>query len=82
MDIDPATIDINVHPTKTEIKFEDERTVYAVIRSAVKQALGAHQVMPTLDFSLDVNFQENWTANPQTSLDVDREYSYKTYNTP
>uniref|UniRef100_UPI004048733C DNA mismatch repair endonuclease MutL n=1 Tax=Algoriphagus sp. TaxID=1872435 RepID=UPI004048733C len=82
LDIDPATIDINVHPTKTEIKFEDERTVYAVIRSAVKQALGAHQVMPTLDFSLDVNFQENWTANPQTSLDVDREYSYKTYNTP
>jgi DNA mismatch repair protein MutL len=82
LEIDPATIDINVHPTKTEIKFEDERTVYAVIRSAVKQALGAHQVMPALDFSMDVNFQENWTKNPQVSLDVDREYSYKTYNTP
>jgi len=82
LDIDPATIDINVHPTKTEIKFEDERTVYAIIRSAVKQALGAHQVMPTLDFSMDVNFQENWTKNPQNSIEVDREYSYKTYNTP
>jgi DNA mismatch repair protein MutL len=82
LEIDPAQIDINVHPTKTEIKFEDERTVYGVIRSAVKQALGAHHVMPTLDFSLDVNFQENWTSNPETKVQVDREYSYKTFNTP
>ncbi len=82
LEIDPAQIDINVHPTKTEIKFEDERTVYAVIRSAVKQALGAHHVMPSLDFSLDVNFQQNWTNNPETKVQVDREYSYKTYNTP
>ncbi len=82
LDIDPAHIDINVHPTKTEIKFDDERTVYAVIRSAVKQALGAHHVMPSLDFSLDVNYQENWTKNPETKAQVDREYSYKTFNTP
>lgn len=82
LDIDPAHIDINVHPTKTEIKFDDERTVYAVIRSAVKQALGAHHVMPALDFSLDVNYQENWTNNPDTKVQVDREYSYKTFNTP
>ncbi|MBA4301695.1 MAG: DNA mismatch repair protein MutL [Cyclobacterium sp.] len=82
LDIDPAHIDINVHPTKTEIKFDDERTVYAVIRSAVKQALGAHHVMPALDFSLDVNFQENWASNPDTKVQVDREYSYKTFNTP
>ncbi|MBC6366421.1 DNA mismatch repair endonuclease MutL [Algoriphagus sp. AK58] len=82
LEIDPAHIDINVHPTKTEIKFDDERTVYAVIRSAVKQALGAHHVMPALDFSVDVNFQENWTKNPDTAVQVDREYSYKTFNTP
>lgn len=82
LEIDPAHIDINVHPTKTEIKFDDERTVYAVIRSAVKQALGAHHVMPAIDFSIDVNFQENWTANPETKIQVDREYSYKTFNTP
>ncbi len=82
LDIDPAHIDINVHPTKTEIKFEDERTIYAVIRSAVKQALGAHHVTPSLDFSLDVNFQENWTNSPETKVQVDREYSYKTFNTP
>ncbi|GMQ25918.1 DNA mismatch repair endonuclease MutL [Algoriphagus sp. oki45] len=82
LEIDPAHIDINVHPTKTEIKFDDERTVYAVIRSAVKQALGAHHVAPSLDFSLDVNFQENWNKDPEKKLQVDREYSYKTFNTP
>ena len=82
LEIDPALIDINVHPTKTEIKFEDERTVYGVIRSAVKQALGAHHVMPTLDFSMDINFQDTWTKNPDAATQVDREYSYKTFNTP
>ena len=82
LEIDPAHIDINVHPTKTEIKFDDERTVYAVIRSAVKQSLGAHHITPAIDFSVDVNFQENWTKNPDTKIEVDREYSYKTFNTP
>ncbi|MTI30770.1 DNA mismatch repair endonuclease MutL [Xanthovirga aplysinae] len=55
--IDPRHIDINVHPTKTEIKFEDERTIYAIVRAAVKQALGVHNLMPSLDFDQDVNFQ-------------------------
>lgn len=57
LEIDPKHIDINVHPTKTEIKFDDERTVYGIIRSAVKQALGAHNVTPSLDFSADTNFE-------------------------
>ncbi|MDN5204084.1 DNA mismatch repair endonuclease MutL [Fulvivirgaceae bacterium BMA10] len=57
IEIDPKHIDINVHPTKTEIKFEDERTMYAIIRSAVKQALGTHNITPTLDFEQDANFQ-------------------------
>ncbi|EAZ81401.1 DNA mismatch repair endonuclease MutL [Algoriphagus machipongonensis] len=82
LEIDPSHIDINVHPTKTEIKFDDERTVYAVIRSAVKQALGAHHVVPSLDFSFDVNYTENWDKNPEKKEQVDREYSYKSYNTP
>lgn len=50
LDIDPARIDINVHPTKQEIKFEDERIIYAYLRSAVKRALGHHSLTPTLDF--------------------------------
>ena len=56
IDIEPARIDINVHPTKTEIKFEDERVIYAVMRSAVKKALGTHNVTPSIDFEQDINF--------------------------
>ena len=55
IDIDPRHIDVNVHPTKTEIKFDDERAVYAVVRSAVRQAIGAHNLTPTIDFDADVN---------------------------
>ena len=56
LELDPKSIDINVHPTKTEIKFEDEKTVYAIVRSAVKQSLGLHNMAPSLDFAGDVNF--------------------------
>lgn len=56
IEIEPDRIDINVHPTKTEIKFEDEKTVYAIVHAAVKKALGAHSIAPSLDFDSDVNF--------------------------
>src|SRR6185436_717025 len=55
MEIDPKHIDVNVHPTKTEIKFDDERAVYAVVRSSVRQSLGSHNLTPALDYSADVN---------------------------
>jgi DNA mismatch repair protein MutL len=55
IEIDPKHIDVNVHPTKTEIKFDDERAVYAVVRAAVRQALGAHNLAPTIDFHEDIN---------------------------
>ena len=48
--LDPAFIDINIHPTKTEIKFRDERLVYAIIHAAVRRALGRHNITPSLDF--------------------------------
>jgi len=57
VDIDPKHVDINVHPTKTEVKFDDERLIYGIVKSAVKQALGAHNVSPSLDFGFDVNFE-------------------------
>ncbi|WP_303312052.1 DNA mismatch repair endonuclease MutL [Hymenobacter sp. BT730] len=56
LELDPKAIDINVHPTKTEIKFEDEKTVYAIVRAAVKQSLGLHNMAPSLDFDGNVNF--------------------------
>ncbi|MCV9387074.1 DNA mismatch repair endonuclease MutL [Reichenbachiella ulvae] len=64
IEMDPSKIDINVHPTKTEIKFEDERSVYGIIKSAVKQALGTHNVTPSLDFDMDVNF-ENFAVHTE-----------------
>ncbi len=65
--IDPRHVDVNVHPTKTEIKFDDERTVYGVIRAAVRQALATHNVMPSLDFDSDVNFTRFKTASAPVS---------------
>jgi DNA mismatch repair protein MutL len=55
LEIDPKHIDINIHPTKTEIKFDDEKTVYAILRSAASQALGVYQVSPSIDFEADIN---------------------------
>ncbi len=56
IDIDPSKIDVNIHPTKTEIKFEDERSVYAIVRSAIKRSLGQYSVSPTLDFDQEKTF--------------------------
>src|SRR5690606_12050081 len=56
IDIDPAKIDINVHPTKTEIKYQDDRSIYAIIRSAVKRSLGRYNITPTLDFDQETGF--------------------------
>lgn len=55
IEIDPKHIDVNVHPTKTEIKFDDERAVYAVVLSSVRQAIGTHNLTPAIDFDADVN---------------------------
>ncbi|MFK7048979.1 DNA mismatch repair endonuclease MutL [Flavobacterium columnare] len=55
LDVPPHTIDINIHPTKTEIKFDDEQALYAIIRSAVKHSLGQFNVAPILDFERDAN---------------------------
>ena len=57
IDLDPAQVDINVHPTKQEIKFEDEKIVYAFVQSAVKHALAQFSITPTLDFELDAGIQ-------------------------
>ncbi len=58
IDLDPAVVDVNVHPTKQEIKFEDEKIVYAFVQSAVKHSLAQFSVTPTLDFDLDASIQQ------------------------
>ena len=57
IDLDPVQVDVNVHPTKQEIKFDDEKIVYAFVQAAVKHALAQFSITPTLDFDLDPNIQ-------------------------
>lgn len=56
LDVDPKTIDINIHPTKTEVKFEDERSLYAILRSSIKKSLGQYNISPVLDFDQEQSF--------------------------
>jgi DNA mismatch repair protein MutL len=53
MEVDPQTIDVNIHPTKTEINFQDIKSIYAILNSAVKQAIGKFNLSPTLDFETE-----------------------------
>lgn len=77
LDVDPNFIDINIHPTKTEIKFEDERSVYAILRSAVKQSLGKYNIAPTIDFDQETSMdipplpKNKQVFQPQISFNQD-----------
>ena len=77
--VDPQTIDINIHPTKTEIKFDDEHTLYAILRSAVKHSLGQFNIAPVLDFDRDANLDTPYdlkpTPNKTPSIEVDRSFN-------
>jgi len=53
LELPPSLIDVNIHPTKTEVKFQDERTIYAMVRSAVRRALGVYNISPALDFEIE-----------------------------
>jgi len=64
IEIDPAKIDINVHPTKTEIKYQDEQTIYAIVRSAVKRSLGRYNITPSLDFDQENSIEHLVTPKP------------------
>jgi len=71
IDIDPRRIDINVHPTKQEIKFEDERLVYNYLRVSVRHALGQYNVMPSLDFEQDPTFSQPAPIRPSREASTD-----------
>lgn len=70
LDVPPHTIDINIHPTKTEIKFDDDQAMYAILRSSIKHSLGQFNVAPILDFERDA------------SLDIPYDYKEKERETP
>ncbi len=77
LEVDPKSIDINIHPTKTEIKFDDEHALYAILKSAIKHSLGQFNVAPILDFDRDseldtpYNYQNKEASTPQIEVDKD-----------
>lgn len=80
LNINPKLIDINIHPTKTEIKFEDENAIYAIIRATVKRSLGAYNIAPSLDFSQELSFDLDFSnKEPKTlrqpTIKVDSTYN-------
>ncbi|MBK7558076.1 MAG: DNA mismatch repair endonuclease MutL [Chitinophagaceae bacterium] len=82
IDLDPTQIDINVHPTKQEIKFEDEKIVYAFVQSAVKHALAQFSITPTLDFELDASIQSlDAVSKPFTDENKSAASASSLYNT-
>ncbi|MFP9099645.1 DNA mismatch repair endonuclease MutL [Flavobacterium sp. RHBU_24] len=79
MDVPPHTIDINIHPTKTEIKFDDEHALYAILRSTIKHALGQFNIAPVLDFDRDANLDTPYDYEKRDAVIpgvvVDRNYN-------
>jgi len=81
LEIDPAKIDVNIHPQKTEVKFEDENVIFAMIRSCIKKNLGIYNVAPSLDFSRDpekdaiLTNTKNDRKMPIHPIQVDRNYN-------
>lgn len=83
LDIDPEKIDVNIHPQKTEVKFEDENLIFALIRSTVKKALGIYNVAPSLDFDRDPQMDAFFSSekpiasalNSLPGISVSRDYN-------
>ncbi|MFL9842813.1 DNA mismatch repair endonuclease MutL [Flavobacterium rhizosphaerae] len=79
LDVPPHTIDINIHPTKTEIKFDDEHALYAILRSSIKHSLGQFNVAPVLDFERDANLDTPYDYQKREAVvpnvEVDRNFN-------
>ncbi len=79
LEVDPHSIDINIHPTKTEIKFDDEHSIYAMMRAAIKHGLGQFSIAPVLDFNKDAGFDTPYDYSRKQAvkptIEVDRNYN-------
>ena len=82
LELDPEKIDINIHPQKTEVKFEDENLIFALIRSTIKKSLGIYNVAPSLDFDRNEQMDSFFPPKPDaarsynaSSINMDRNYN-------
>ena len=79
IDIDPSKIDVNVHPNKTEIKFDDDQNLYSIINASVKHCLGIYQVSPVLDFdknpSMDISYNQIKSQPVNPSIEINSDFN-------
>ena len=76
LEVNPELIDINIHPTKTEIKFQDEKIIYALLHSSVKRALGKANLAPSLDFTSEMSFEIDYKKTvTQPTVTVNADYN-------
>lgn len=82
LELDPEKVDVNIHPQKTEVKFEDENLIFALVRSTIKKSLGIYNVAPSLDFdrdtSIDAFVHQKSSSNGRfkaPEITVDRDYN-------
>jgi len=80
MEADPASIDINIHPTKTEIKFEDERSIWQILMASVREALGRFNIVPSLDFEnealIDIPVRSTSSRIPESpNIEINTQYN-------
>ena len=73
-------IDINIHPTKTEIKFENEKEIYAILRATTRKSLGEYNIAPSIDFAQEIAFQDNYATSKnnyitEPKIKVDKNYN-------
>jgi DNA mismatch repair protein MutL len=82
LELDPKNIDINIHPTKTEVKFTDDKTVYMLLTSAIKRALGKANVSPSLDFETETSFnsEPNSSARIVSPPKINYDTNYNPFN--
>ena len=85
IEIDPTKIDVNVHPNKTEIKFDDDQNLYSIINSLVKHCLGIYQVSPVLDFdkdpSMDISYDKVKSQPTNPTIEINSEFNpFKVFN--
>jgi DNA mismatch repair protein MutL len=79
MEADPASIDINIHPTKTEIKFEDERAIWQILMASVREALGRFNIVPSLDFEnegiIEIPVMKPSNRFPEPQIKINTSYN-------
>ena len=79
LNVSPDTVDVNIHPTKTEVKFQDEQVIWKILMAAVKEAVGKFEAMPTIDFNVtdmpDIPIYDASRPAVQPKVDINKDFN-------